>query len=159
MGLTTDPNDPRLGHGIDEDRKGMNEVYLVLSPEELAKEFKRPVRQSYIHVGAPGPKFPLRDLTPEEAERYKDWDYAKYEEYPEGYWGSVTGRFWTQKRLDSVEKGCGCVTTMNRTLAETYARDPQFYGATFCVGCQTHLRVGEDGEFIWDDGTGQRVGA
>src|SRR5688500_9223864 len=34
---------------------------------------------------------------------------------------------------------CGTVTTMGRALSETYARDPKFYGATFCCGCNRHL--------------------
>jgi hypothetical protein len=46
---------------------------------------------------------------------------------------------------------CGSVTTMGRVLAETYARDPAFYGATFCVRCNRHLPVAE---FVWtEDGT------
>lgn len=53
-------------------------------------------------------------------------------------------------------EGCGTVTTMGLAIAETYARDPSFYGGTFCCGCGTHLPVGADGEFVWDDGT--RVG-
>lgn len=53
--------------------------------------------------------------------------------------------------------GCGTVTTMGSTLAETYARDPSFYGATYCVGCRMHRPVGEHGEFLWV-GTSERVG-
>lgn len=56
-----------------------------------------------------------------------------------------------------VHLKCGSVTRMGRTLAETYARDPQFYSGTFCVGCGAHFPVGKDGEFIWD-GTKQKVG-
>jgi hypothetical protein len=52
---------------------------------------------------------------------------------------------------------CGVVTTMGKFIAETYARDPFFYGGTFCAGCGTHFPVGEDGEFVWD-GTDQKVG-
>jgi hypothetical protein len=96
--LTSDPNDPRLGHGTGGD--GMNEAYLVLSDEERAKGFVRPVRRSYVHAKELG--------------------------------------------------GCGTVTTMAQALAETYARDPGFYGATYCAGCKTHLPVGEHGEFVWD---------
>ena len=51
---------------------------------------------------------------------------------------------------------CGTVTTMGRALAETYARDPKFYGATMCVGCGSHFPVGEHGQFVWLDGS--RVG-
>jgi hypothetical protein len=44
-------------------------------------------------------------------------------------------------------RACGTVTTMSDDLAETYARDPHFYGATYCVGCRMHLPVSE---FQWD---------
>jgi len=53
---------------------------------------------------------------------------------------------------------CGAITKMGYKLAETYARDPAFYGATFCVKCKAHFPVGPKGEFVWD-GTGERVGA
>jgi hypothetical protein len=52
---------------------------------------------------------------------------------------------------------CGTVTTMGYALAETYARDPQFYTGTFCVGCGKHFPVGVKGEFVWD-GTDDKVG-
>lgn len=42
--------------------------------------------------------------------------------------------------------GCGSVTTMGAAIAETYAREPSFYGATYCVRCSKHLPVGE---FRW----------
>lgn len=82
---------------------GQHPDYWVLSEEERAKGFVRPVRQSYVH---------------------------------------------------SV---CGVRTTMGIVLAETYARQPSFYGATFCCGCGTHLPVGEHGDFTWD-GTTDKVG-
>lgn len=52
---------------------------------------------------------------------------------------------------------CGGVTTMGQTIAETYARDPNFYSGTFCVHCGTHFPVGESGEFVWT-GTNEKVG-
>lgn len=52
---------------------------------------------------------------------------------------------------------CGVVSTMGQTLAETYARDPNFYSGTFCCGCGTHFPVGEAGEFVWH-GTNEKVG-
>lgn len=52
---------------------------------------------------------------------------------------------------------CGTVTTMGGPLAETYAREPHFYGATFCVACGSHYPVGANGEFVWD-GTEEKVG-
>jgi hypothetical protein len=113
MSLTSDPNDPRLTHGPDDAPHGMAEVYLVLSEDERAKGFIRPLRRSYVHVGIDGT----------EAAR--------------------TG------------KGCGVQTHMGLALCETYARQPSFYGATFCVGCQMHLPVAE---FVWAE-DGQRVGS
>lgn len=99
MTLTTDKNDPRLGHGVDDEPKGMNTAYLILSEEERAKEYVRPLQLSYVHAKELG--------------------------------------------------GCGSTTTMDRAIAETYARDPHFYGATYCVNCRKHLPVGKDGQFIW----------
>ena len=42
---------------------------------------------------------------------------------------------------------CGSTTTMGRKIAETYARDPYFYGATFCVRCNVHRPLAE---FTWE---------
>lgn len=42
---------------------------------------------------------------------------------------------------------CGTTTRMGRTIAETYARDPYFYSATFCVCCNTHKPLAE---FTWE---------
>ncbi len=103
MGLTTDPSDPRLTHGVDDEPTPQADAYLVLSQDERAKGFVRPVRRSYVHLT------------------------------------------------------CGTVTTMGVALAETYARDPGYYGATYCVGCRMHKSVGADGEFVWD-GTNEKVG-
>lgn len=41
---------------------------------------------------------------------------------------------------------CGTITTMGDKLSATYARDPSFYGATYCCGCGEHLPVEE---FVW----------
>jgi hypothetical protein len=103
-GTTSDPSDPRLTHGADSEPVAQAPVYLVLSDEERAKGFVRPVRTSYVHVP------------------------------------------------------CGAVTTMGQAIAETYARDPGFYGSTYCTSCAKHRPVGAEGEFIWDDGSGQPVG-
>jgi hypothetical protein len=50
---------------------------------------------------------------------------------------------------------CGSATTMSQALAETYARDPSFYGATYCTSCERHAPVSE---FHWD-GTDEVVGS
>lgn len=118
--LVTDPNDPRLGHGVDKEKISQHEAYLILSEEERSKGFIRPVRRTYVHLytddGSPVP-YPLISM--------------------------------------NGIKGYGGVTTMSKELAETYARNPKFYGATYCVGCQKHLDVNE---FIWD-GTSEKVGS
>ena len=132
---------------------GQQKGYIVLSEEERRKGFVRPVRCSYVHVGPPGPKHELRDLTTEEKERYGS-DWAKFEMYPASE-RPKTGKFWTQKELDHVGKGCYVTTTMGLALAETYSRDPGFYGGTFCCGCGKHLPVNE---FVWV-GTEERVGS
>lgn len=56
---------------------------------------------------------------------------------------------------------CGKITTMGRSIAETYARNPGFYSGTFCASCGAHFPVGEAGEFVWyemDGSTGPKVG-
>lgn len=52
---------------------------------------------------------------------------------------------------------CGVVTYMSKAIAETYARNPSFYGGTYCAGCRGHFPVGEEGQFVWD-GTDEKVG-
>jgi len=54
-----------------------------------------------------------------------------------------------------THKACGTSTTMGRALSETYARDPSFYGATFCVSCNAHYPVAE---FTWR-ADGEQVGS
>jgi hypothetical protein len=149
MSLTTDRNDPALTHGVDDEPVEQAATYLILSADERAKGFVRPVRRTYVHVGDL-PRRPVADLTPEQRERYGDiYDY--WEEYPEG--SPALGRFWTTAQLE--RKACGGETTMALELAETYARDPNFYSGTFCVGCRMHRPVAE---FVWD-GTDERVGS
>lgn len=120
MSLTTDRNDPKLKEG-QKNTTGQHEIYLVLSEEERAKGFVRPVRHKYVHVGINGHEIDPNDM-------------------------SKHGR---------TGNACGALTKMGQALAETYARDPKFYGATFCVGCNKHLPVDE---FIWD-GTNEKVGS
>lgn len=52
-------------------------------------------------------------------------------------------------RRSYVHKTCGSLTTMGIALAETYARDPGFYGGTFCCHCGTHFSLDQ---FVWDNG-------
>lgn len=142
----------------------LHRSYVVLTPEERAKGFVRPVRKRYRHVGPAGPKHPTRTLTAEEHERYDRFGYVAFEAYPDGdHAGSVTGRYWTQAQLDAVGRGCDSITTMGLAIAETYAREPRFYSSTYCVMCGKHFPVGESGEFVWIAASGEltdeRVGS
>lgn len=44
---------------------------------------------------------------------------------------------------------CNTTTKMNSTISATYARDPWFYGATYCCNCMMHKPLSE---FVWEDG-------
>lgn len=91
-------------------------------------------------VGAPAPIDP-------ETGMHKDYWVLSDEERAKG---------WVRPYRDTyIHRKCGVATTMGRKLSETYARDPKFYGATFCVGCKTHFPVIE---FYWD-GTTEDVGS
>jgi hypothetical protein len=97
MPLTDNPNDPCIKRytGVEEPAP-QHDTYLVLSREERAKGFVRPLRQQYIHMRCKG------------------------------------------------------LTHMGLELSETYARDPKFYGATYCCTCLAHFPVGE---FTWANTT------
>lgn len=60
-------------------------------------------------------------------------------------------------RLSYIHEVCGAITTMAQPIAETYARQPGFYGATYCTTCRMHRPVGAAGEFVWE-GDGSKVG-
>jgi hypothetical protein len=146
------------GEPVTEDHRelkdnGQQKGYVVLTDVERKKGFVRPVRKSYKHVGLAQPANPLRDLTEEEKERFQRFNYAKYEQYPSD--STVVGKYWTTDELAKIGNGCQTITTMGHALAETYARDPKFYGGTFCVGCGKHFPVDE---FVWE-GTNERVGS
>lgn len=96
------------GEPVPEDRShtrlkenGQQEDYVVLSPQERAKGFVRPLRYTYTH------------------------------------------------------KVCGTDTSMGYAIAATYARDPYFYNATFCVHCKGHFPLDQ---FVWK-GTNDQVGS
>ncbi len=161
---TTDGQPPRPGFenaaapAPIEPHTGMHEAYWILSDAERAKGFVRPVRMSYVHIGRKVCGKPRDDAPPV--------GYAAMVcVMPPGHDGGCTQ--WTGARASALIRlqrtgylgGCGTVTRMNIKIAETYARDPKYYGSTFCVGdsCRTHFPVGEFGEFVWD-GTDEKVG-
>ncbi len=49
-------------------------------------------------------------------------------------------------RNSYVHLKCNVTTSMGNALSETYARDPWFYGLTFCAGCLLHRPLAE---FEW----------
>jgi len=168
MSYTTNPQDPRLHRGVDTEVTPVHEVYLVLSEEERAKGFIRPLRRSYVHVGQPVPNtgtfVPLEEAVKNESDFTKEHftrakGYVGYIQYPESE-SPVAGRYIKQDEFVAFNNrhshmgGCGTVTTMGVPLAETWARDIHFYGSTYCGGCRKHLPVGE---FVWD-GTNEVLG-
>lgn len=88
-------------HRVIDPATGMQKDYVVLSAEERAKGFVRPVRQSYTHLT------------------------------------------------------CGADTKMSLAIAETYARQPNFYSGTYCHKCKGHYPLIE---FMWA-GTKETVGS
>jgi hypothetical protein len=103
---TTDGRDPaevRREQALEGSTGPQHKSYVVLTPEERAKGFVRPVRFAYIH------------------------------------------------------ERCNTETRMGQAIAETYARDPHFYGATYCCCCRGHYPVGAAGEFTWS-GSSEKVG-
>ncbi len=50
-------------------------------------------------------------------------------------------------RRSYKHSACGGVTTMAVPLAETFARDPSFYGGGYCAGCQDHF---PNAELTWE---------
>lgn len=122
---------------------GQHKSYIVLCEDERKKGFVRPYRDAYKHVG-------LRVCGKQRPPvRHPDDPGLLVCHMAPGHEGDcfdVTG---------PEPKGCGTVTTMGRALSETYARDPKFYGSTFCCHCNRHLPVNE---FVWTS-DGKEVGS
>jgi hypothetical protein len=55
-------------------------------------------------------------------------------------------------RQSYLHPGCSETTTMSLPIAESLARDPNFYKRMFCYKCGDYFPIGE---FVWmeDDGT------
>ena len=65
------------------------------------------------------------------------------------------GDFVQPVRESYVHDACGGTTKMGRQLAESWARDPDYYTETFCAVCQDYYPVGT---FVWK-GTNDRLGS
>ncbi len=83
----------------------------------------------------------------EKVGQYKDYIVLCPDERAKGFIRPVRNKY--------IHKTCGVETRMGDALSETYARDPKFYGSTFCVSCNKHLPVGE---FTWSQ-NGEVVGS
>lgn len=141
MSLTTDPKDPRLTHGVDDKPVPQAEAYLIISDEERSKGFVRPVRRSYVHRGIP-------DCVCRDSRYHHERSVA---EDGQPRWGTCYKCECTGFEVDDATwSGCQHTTTMGQELAETWARDTRFYGATYCATCQKHLAIEE---FTWQDGS------
>lgn len=70
-------------------------------------------------------------------------------------WVRPLRQSYTHVGAEGGKRGCMVSTRMGLALCETYAKDPTFYGATYCVGCGRHISVEH---FTWDE-DGQRVGS
>ena len=53
---------------------------------------------------------------------------------------------------------CYTVSIMSQELAESYARNPDFYSGAFCCCCLENFPVGQNGDFVWE-GSNDKVGA
>lgn len=147
--LTTDKNNP----GVNKPKadSNQNKAYIVLSDEERGKGYARPIRLSYVHVGKDIDLTKGIELTEEQEKRHAGCNYIAFipDEDAES---PIVGTFITS---EDAKGGCRTSTKIGQIIAETYARDPKFYGATYCCGCNKHIAVEE---FVWE-GTEERVGS
>lgn len=70
---------------------------------------------------------------------------GQHEHHPVNLEGEVVRPY----RDTYTHNTCRVATKMPVGCAETYQRNPKFYGTTFCVGCHDYFPVGE---FKWNDG-------
>lgn len=155
------------GEPVPEDRShtetkenGQQKDYVVLTPAERAKGFVRPVRDAYRHVGKRVCGYPNPISEPNSLPRICTLTPGHECDHNFAYQAKDIGEIERAGNKHMLG-GCGHITTMGRSIAETYARDPHFYSGTFCTTCRNHFPVGERGEFTWyenDGREGPRVG-
>lgn len=110
--------------------------------ERSATTSGQPPEPGYEHAPAPAPVDPATG-------QHKAYWILSDEERGKGFVRPV--------RRSYKHLVCGTVTRMGDKIAETYAREPTFYGSTFCVECRNHFPVGSLGQFVWTD-DGSKVG-
>lgn len=130
---------------------GMQKGYVVLSAEERAKGFVKPVRDTYVHVW----RTVCAKMQPSDDKRIGGPRQVCSRKHNHtgacGNWWNLAQSFH-HKLETSHRVECGAATTMGRSLAETYARDPSFYSGTFCVACKEHFPLEQ---FAWDEEGGE----
>lgn len=102
-------------------------------PENITTSSGRLPDIPYGETGAPG-------YINSETGQYSDYWVLSDEEKQKG--------FVRPLRRSYTHKSCGTSTKMSLSIAETYAREPSFYSATFCVNCRKHFPLDQ---FTWDD--------
>ena len=112
-------------------------------PERYTTTDGKPPHPEYDMPESPAPQ----PVDPETGQHRAYWVLSESER-AKGFVRPVRSAYVHAKR-------CKTVTTMGRALSETYAREPKFYGSTFCCHCGAHYPVAE---FTWDP-DGQIVGS
>lgn len=143
------PDEQGVGHIVFSPAQARNLAHSLLRQANIAEEESKPVAPP-TDFGARvltdgSPVTPdHREIEPETGQQ-KAYVVLSEEERSRGYVRPV--------RRSYVHQKCGSLTTMGLAIAQTYAREPKFYCATFCCACRDHFPVGEDGEFVWEDGS------
>ena len=91
----------------------------------------QPARPGHEMASAPAP------IDPATGQHEAYWVLSEAER-AKGFVAPVRDRY--------VHDACGGETTMGVALSETYAREPGYYGSTFCATCRDHFPVGQ---FKW----------
>lgn len=137
------------------------------SSEQMAEHLEPPpVDRSKVCTTSGEPADKVRAEQTEETGQHKGYIVLCEDERKKGFVRPYRDSYTHIGRLQEMTNdanedftirvgGCNTVTKMGRALSETYARDPKFYGATFCCGCNKHLPVSE---FVWT-ADGETVGS
>jgi hypothetical protein len=106
----------------------------------------RAARPGYENASAPAP------IDPATGQHEAYWVLSPSDR-AKGFVRPVRTEYWHLR--------CKKITGMTPDIAETFARNPSFYGRTMCVHCGEHFPVGRNGEFLWVDDneiTNEKVG-
>lgn len=136
---------------------GQHTSYWILNEDERKKGFVRPVRRTYVHVGRRICGKPASDsVVAQMVVKCKDGEIYVCASEPahEGECFALLVKMTAKHAERFLTKGllggCDTVTTMSLDIAQTYARDPNFYSAGMCVRCKEHF---PHEELRWEDGS------